>query len=163
VFALAPPPTSNVETRCRRHASRTFAKDVLDRDPLETRGEIGLGPLVELVGAARESRRLAARRVRGPALGHAARRVEKRGLQPAEREIETALARLVAAEPYQRQVVGPVVPAAGQGVDLGAAGVAEAEDRGGLVERLADRVVDRRAEALEPERIAHEEEARVAA
>ena len=67
--------------------------------------------------------------------------VEERGLDPREGEVEPGHAR-----DRERERLG--VAHAGEGVDRGAARVAEAEQPRALVERLAGCVVERRPEPL---------------
>src|SRR5207244_2987033 len=84
--------------------------------------------------------------------------VEDGGLQPREAEREPVLVPVRA-----RQRISRRVPTPRGALDAGTAGVAEAEQAGDLVERLAGRVVGRAAEDLGIDRPPAEVKARVAA
>ena len=73
--------------------------------------------------------------------------VEDGRLQPREAEGEP-----IVVEERPREGERRAVPAPGRPLDLGAAGIAQAEQAGDLVERLARRVVDRAAEELDVDR-----------
>ena len=88
--------------------------------------------------------------------GEVAHRVQERGLEAGEREVEAGDAR--DRERERRRVAVPREP-----VDLGAAGIAEPEQPRALVECLPGRVVERRAEHVEPRPVAHREKQRVPA
>ena len=83
--------------------------------------------------------------------------VDHRGLHPAEREVEA----VVHHGPGEAD--GRSVPLGSQAVDDGAARIAEAEVTGHLVERLAGRIVDRRAEVAVSAGLGHLDEHRVTA
>src|SRR2546421_12332538 len=103
---------------------------------------------------------MARRQVRPPPLQlrrlEVANGVEERGLESREGEVETRDAR-------DREVIGGRIALLRKPVDLGAAGVTEAEQPGALVERLARRVVERRAEDTEGAMLGNVGEERVPA
>src|SRR5207248_5847661 len=88
------------------------------------------------------------------ALCESSHRVEERRLHAREGEVE-------AVEARDRKAVRLRVALAREPVDLGAAGVAQAEQARALVERLPRRVVDRRAEPPCPAALLHLEQERV--
>ena len=89
-------------------------------------------------------------------LGEVAHRVEQRGLQPREGQVEAGNAR-----DRERERVGVALPR--EMVDLRPARVAEPEQPGALVERLAGGVVERRAEHVVARPVTHRQDQRVAA
>ena len=98
----------------------------------------------------------------GRCVAHRTRRpheVSQGGLQAAETQVETVA--VVRERP--RQAMRPRVAAGGGGLDLGPAGIAEAEQARRLVEGLARRVVDRAAQPFGVERAADVKQRRVAA
>src|SRR5262245_1771390 len=104
--------------------------------PLVGRGEVG-APALELV-----------RR-------EVADRVEQGGLEPGKREVE-------AGHACDREGVRLGVAVACEAVELGAPGVAQAEQAGALVERLPGGVVERRADAAVTRAVPDVEKQRVA-
>ncbi len=93
----------------------------------------------------------------GRVLGHAvAQQVEERGLEARERVV-------VALDAGPCEAERPGVALGGQAVDHRAAGVGESHHLGALVERLARRVVDRRAEDAHVARRIHAHDLGVAA
>ena len=119
-----------------RGGGRPFDECADDR-PLVRSSEIGAPPLDLLVAE----------------LSHL---VEERGLEAREREVE-------ARHASDWELEGLGVTLLRQAVDLGSTGIAEAEQPGALVERLAGRVVERRAQNLETGVILDVEQERVAA
>src|SRR5206468_2292542 len=84
--------------------------------------------------------------------------VKHRGLQAAEAEVEVALFHQRAREAMRARVAGHRLA-----VDCWAAGESEAQKLRDLVERLAGRVVARRAEQFQIQRVAAAEERGVSA
>ena len=118
----ATPPTTAIRLGRQVLGRRLRALDERPHDrALVRRGEIGAAAL-ELVGS------------------EVADRVEERRLEAREREVEPGNAR-------DRERVGLGITLARETVELGAAGVAEAEQARTLVEGLAGRVVERRPDA----------------
>ena len=89
-------------------------------------------------------------------LSEVAQRVEERGLEPREREVE-------AVDAGDREPECLWIAVLREPVDRGTARVAEPEEPRALVERLACGVVERRAEPLRPAALAHGEQERVTA
>ena len=117
-----------------------------------------LGALGELP----DDRSLVARRQVGACVrqrvAELAHLAQERGLEPGEREIVPILA---AQDEGEREALG--VARAGHALELGAAGLAQAEQAGTLVERLAGGVVPRPAEAPRGRVAGHVEHERVPA
>ena len=133
VLAATPPATTSAVTSpIRSSARRSAVEHAVDRRLLEARGDVGVGVIARC------------RAARSTAL-----------LSPANEKCGSPL-------PTQRarQADGARIAFQRQPLDRRPAGIAEAEDLGGLVERLAQRVVDRRAEpavaadALDPQQLA---------
>ena len=136
-FAATPPTTAICSAPVCTAASLRALDEGADDRPLVRGREVGAPSLELLV----------------PEVAHL---VEERRLEAREREVEPG-------HPGHREVERLGIALLRKAVDRGPARVAEPEQARALVERFAGRVVERRAEDVEPGVVLHVEQERVAA